>query len=438
MNISFFKRKKNLLFKIFIEFLFITLFGNLFLEKLNIMILLGLIFIPISYISGRYNNFKLNNTKDILKFIGKTLISGIITINIILFLAILLSNFKIFNIAYAHIIKLYCLYLLISVLVQFILNITISRYFLRKTKTWLIFKDTNINMLTFGDDYKTIEGSNYKYIFIDKLEIDILENTKDIEGIIFNRHPNLSKELQRIILKRDIKLITFQEWYSKFLFTIPVHTIYKNEFDQIQFDSNMNDVQFRFKRTLDIFFSIFLLIITLPLILISSLLIYIEDKGPIIYSQKRTGFKGEVFLIYKLRTMKVNAEKDGAQWSSRNDPRVTNIGKLLRKTRLDELPQLICVVLGQMSLIGPRPERPELEEQLKKEIKLYDLRFKVLPGLSGWAQVNYPDGSSIDDTKQKLSYDLFYIKNYSLMLDFLIFLKTIKLVMWAKGSTPKK
>jgi len=166
-------------------------------------------------------------------------------------------------------------------------------------------------------------------------------------------------------------------------------------------------------------------------------LIFIEDRGPIIYSQKRNGFGGKVFTIYKLRSMKTNAEKEGIQWSSKNDKRVTIIGFWLRKTRIDELPQLFSVLKGDMSLIGPRPERPEFDAMLSKEITNYKLRYLVRPGLSGWAQVNYPYGASIQDTKMKFSYDMYYIKNFSTFFDVLILLETIRLIFNFRGSHPK-
>ena len=180
-----------------------------------------------------------------------------------------------------------------------------------------------------------------------------------------------------------------------------------------------------------------ILFLSSPIILISSLLIYLEDNGPIFYSQERSGLNKKIIKIYKLRTMYKNAEKKGAQWSTKNDPRITKIGGFLRKTRLDELPQLVTVIKGDMSLIGPRPERPELEKRITKEVPNYDLKFKMIPGLSGWAQVNYPYGASINDTNIKLSYDIFYLFNKSLMVDLLILFKTIRLVFNAKGAIPK-
>ena len=133
-----------------------------------------------------------------------------------------------------------------------------------------------------------------------------------------------------------------------------------------------------------------------------------------------------------------DAEKNGIQWSSEKDKRITRIGKIIRSTRVDELPQLLSVIEGKMSLIGPRPERPKIDNLLREHLPNYDLRYSIKPGISGWSQVNYPYGSSIEDSKYKLSYDIYYIKNFSILLDCIIFFKTIRLVLNGKGSTPKK
>ena len=135
--------------------------------------------------------------------------------------------------------------------------------------------------------------------------------------------------------------------------------------------------------------------------------------------------------------MIVNAERDGPQWSKKNDPRITNFGKFLRKYRLDELPQLISVIKGEMSLIGPRPERPEIETLLKQKIPHYSIRYLVKPGISGWSQVNFHYGANLDDSINKLSYDIYYVKNFSLALDLVILFKTLKIIFQAKGSQPR-
>ena len=152
----------------------------------------------------------------------------------------------------------------------------------------------------------------------------------------------------------------------------------------------------------------------------------------------RNGYRGNSCKIWKLRTMRVNSETNGAQWAQRSDPRITSIGSFLRKMRVDELPQLIAVISGKMSLIGPRPERPEFDILLEKEIQNYKLRYLLKPGLSGWSQVNYPYGASIKDSSMKLSFDLYYLQNFSNLLDILILFKTIKLVFNLKGANPNK
>lgn len=195
--------------------------------------------------------------------------------------------------------------------------------------------------------------------------------------------------------------------------------------------------QSRLKRLGDIVVASSLLILTSPLVLVSALLIKFNDGGPVFYSQVRTGLNGKPFKIFKLRTMRIDAEQQGVQWSSRSDPRITKVGFVLRITRLDELPQLFCVLTGSMSLIGPRPERPEFDQQLSRKIAYYELRHLIRPGLSGWAQVNYPYGASVEDSANKLSYDLFYLKNFSFLLDLLILLKTIRLVFNAQGALPE-
>jgi len=195
--------------------------------------------------------------------------------------------------------------------------------------------------------------------------------------------------------------------------------------------------QVRLKRAGDVVVAMTLLLITSPLIVLSALLIKLSDKGPVFYSQVRTGLDGNPFRIWKLRTMRLDAEQQGAQWSSRSDPRITKVGSFLRITRLDELPQLWCVLTGSMSLIGPRPERPEFDLQLTHKIPFYELRHQIRPGLSGWAQVNYPYGASIEDSSNKLSYDLYYLKNFSFFLDLLILFKTIRLVFNAQGALPQ-
>jgi exopolysaccharide biosynthesis polyprenyl glycosylphosphotransferase len=190
----------------------------------------------------------------------------------------------------------------------------------------------------------------------------------------------------------------------------------------------------RLKRLGDLTLSALLLATSSPLLLLAALLIYLEDGGPVLYSQIRTGLYGDAFRIWKLRTMHPEAELKGAQWSQRNDPRITRVGTWLRRLRIDELPQLLGVISGDMSLIGPRPERPELDHNLEQRIPHYRVRHWIRPGLSGWAQVCFPYGASIHGSRMKLSYDIYYLRHFSIGLDFLILLKTIRLISHGKGA----
>ncbi len=188
------------------------------------------------------------------------------------------------------------------------------------------------------------------------------------------------------------------------------------------------------KRTLDVLFSLVLLIVGLPVWIIVALAVKMESKGPAIYKQDRVGQDGKTFTLYKFRSMYQNAEKlTGPMWADKNDPRITGTGWIIRKFHLDEVPQFINVLKGNMSLIGPRPERPYFVEQLSKEIPLYRRRLKVKPGITGWAQIKHTYDQSIDDVKIKLQYDLFYIENMSLRMDFKIALSTIVHMLSGKG-----
>ncbi|PYV65976.1 MAG: hypothetical protein DMG95_00265 [Acidobacteria bacterium] len=178
-----------------------------------------------------------------------------------------------------------------------------------------------------------------------------------------------------------------------------------------------------------------LLLIVLPILPFVILAIKLDSRGPVLYRQKRVGLAGKVFHCYKFRTMRQDAEADtGATWALDDDPRITKVGKFLRTTRLDELPQLWCVLKGDMSFVGPRPERPEFVEMLAKEIPFYTVRNAVRPGITGWAQVRYKYGNTIADAKEKLQYDLYYIKNMSPGLDMMIMFQTIKIVLIGRGA----
>jgi len=189
------------------------------------------------------------------------------------------------------------------------------------------------------------------------------------------------------------------------------------------------------RRILSTFISLIGLILTLPLLPLMMLAVRLDSEGPVFYTQTRVGKAGKLFKVVKFRTMRQDAEAaNGAQWAGDNDPRVTRVGKILRTTRLDEIPQMWCVLKGDMAFVGPRPERPEFIALLSKEIPFYGVRHMVRPGVTGWAQIKYKYGSTIEDAREKLQYDLFYIKNASIGLDLLIMFQTVKTVLLRRGA----
>ncbi|MCU0232167.1 MAG: TIGR03013 family PEP-CTERM/XrtA system glycosyltransferase [Acidobacteria bacterium] len=191
------------------------------------------------------------------------------------------------------------------------------------------------------------------------------------------------------------------------------------------------------KRTLDAVGATLMLVVGLPVMaaVVLGILVESRGRGPILFHQTRVGLGGRPFRLHKFRSMRADAEADGvARWATVGDPRVTRFGRFIRKTRLDELPQLLNVLRGEMSLVGPRPERPEFVADLAGRLRYYQERHRVKPGLTGWAQLNYQYGSSIDDAKKKLEYDLYYVKNASLFLDLVILLETVEIVLWGKGA----
>lgn len=210
----------------------------------------------------------------------------------------------------------------------------------------------------------------------------------------------------------------------------PSHVIFSDGFSQAVLKGST-------KRVLDVTVSLIMLVLALPAMLGVVLAILFEDglRAPVIYRQRRVGRGGEVFEVLKFRSMRPDAEANGvAQWAQTGDARVTRVGAVIRKLRLDELPQLINVLRGDMSFVGPRPERPEFVANLVEELPYYNLRHHVKPGITGWAQICYPYGASLHDSREKLEYDLYYLKNFSVFLDLTILLQTVQVVLWGKGS----
>ncbi len=253
----------------------------------------------------------------------------------------------------------------------------------------------------------------------------ILQNK--INLIIVPAHIKKNSKAARLIYKNlvlGIEVMDLAELYEKIFEKVPLA-----ELEEVWFLENLaksHKVYEFIKRPIEVFLATILSIILLPLAIIIGILVSITSKGPALFQQKRKGKNEQEFTIYKFRTMRVDAEKQGPQWAQPGDQRATWLGKILRRSHLDELPQLINIIRGDLSFVGPRPERPEFVAQLKKDVPYFELRLLVRPGITGWAQINYKYGASVEDAYEKLQYDVYYLKNRSLPLDFVILLRTIK------------
>lgn len=308
-------------------------------------------------------------------------------------------------------------------IIDFYLRIHIKRYFQKKG---ISRKIVIVNGREDALVQELKQNQNFGY--------EIIKETNDLnvnEIIILN--PDIvvinvieGKDFDKIytLITNNISVYTINNFYEEIFQKVPTEKIEK---DKVVDYLGKNKTIFNFtKRVSDIVLSIILIIVLSPIFLIIMILIKATSKGPILFPHKRITRNDIAFTIYKFRSMYLNSEKDGAVWTGdRKDPRITPVGRFLRRTHLDEIPQLINILKGDISFVGPRPERPEFIEKLKKDILYYDLRHSVKAGLTGWAQVNYKYGASTDDTREKLKYDFYYIKNRTFFFDILIILKTI-------------
>ncbi len=307
---------------------------------------------------------------------------------------------------------------------------------------FFILESLLINFIKSKQNQRFLWGSSIPIIEVKKYyNIDINENkinhdiNNNYDVVIYDYPPtdktNLKTLLPKIIsTKTPIDLITFIEENAE---RIPLR--YVDELWLLKNIRTYENIYDKLRRIFNIVFSFILLLILFFPAFMVALIHRITSKGPIFFIQERVGYKGKPFKLIKFRTMVQNAEKNGPQFASKDDPRITKIGRFMRKFRIDEVPQLINVLKGDMNLIGPRPERKEFIEMLEKQIPYYKLRLEIRPGLTGWAQVNYSyAGEKIEDHIKKLEYDLYYIKNRSLPLDILILFKTIKTVLLRKGT----
>ena len=302
-----------------------------------------------------------------------------------------------------------------------------------------------------GDELDVVRKENLREQERAPLQLQLIEhavaaeslheiNTTELAGIAIGEQAQLNERaLERLLALRrqGVSVIALVNWAEQVLQRVPPELFSNHWLAQAEgFELQPDRLGWRIKRLGDLLVATLLMVISAPVVALAAALIKLEDGGPVVFSQIRTGIYGEAFRLSKLRSMRTDAERHGARWASRGDPRITRVGYWLRRLRIDELPQLWNVIKGDMSLIGPRPERPEFEDELEAKIPHYRIRHWIRPGLSGWAQVCHPYGASVDDSRSKLSYDLYYLRNFSLPLDLLILLKTIRLVSRAAGSQP--
>lgn len=276
-----------------------------------------------------------------------------------------------------------------------------------------------------------------KYLGPSFMALDAARNTQATMIVLLPDAP-LDEEIAHELLEaklHGVMVVDIRSFYEHVVQRLPLSQINDEWLLQAEgFSLNTRGSLRRLKRALDVMISLCLLSLTAPITLLAALAVRLESPGPVIYRQTRVGLHEKEFTVYKFRSMRQDAEKNGAVWAAENDARVTRVGRLMRKTRIDELPQLWNVLKGDMSFIGPRPERMEFVKQLKKTIPYYGMRHTVKPGLTGWAQVSYPYGASEEDARHKLEYDLYYIKNLSILLDIRILLKTMGVVLFPAGA----
>ncbi|MEE9409067.1 MAG: sugar transferase [Polaribacter sp.] len=283
------------------------------------------------------------------------------------------------------------------------------------------------NINGFQDILSTKLSSSVKKGFISEVIVSKVGFSKEIIN-------SLNKDLI-LLFEKGVNIISFESFYEDITARVPKEYLDHNFYKYINFSKNNENRFYLFwVRFLDIlisFFGLTIFICIIPFLIIGNL---IGSRGPLFYTQERVGENGNLFKIYKLRSMIKNAEKNGAVWAEKNDSRITSFGKFLRNTRLDEVPQFFNILKGEMSIIGPRPERPNFVNDLEEKIPFYAIRHVVRPGLTGWAQVNYPYASTIEEQEIKLRYDLYYIKERNSFLDFKILIKTITTVLYFRGQ----
>jgi len=437
------KSRKGFIINFSIDFLliiiifFINKYFDFFSQESEIYcITFIIIWLIISYIFGRFHNYEKSKQYFFINIFLKTILLSFCSNLFTYIIFFLTRNTLIYSFEYSSGIYFLFLWSIIFSGANYLIKDRFTNN-LNKKEIWYFIGSKKV-CKNLSNKVLELNGKVELKHFNNKLNLRNLNKLK-ISGFCSDSFYRMSEDELKIFMNSkyvNTSIISIQRWCEIHLECISPELVSKTYILRGNFLIN-KAAYIRFKKIADILASIILLVLSSPVILLFSLMIYLEDQGSIFYSQKRIGLNGKPFTIFKLRSMKMDAEKKGPQWASQKDKRITYIGKIIRKTRIDELPQLLCVIKGEMSLIGPRPERKEFEDKLEKEIPNYKTRHLIKPGISGWAQVNYPYGASLKDAENKLSYDLFYIKNFSLFIDLIIFMRTIRLVANLRGSKPK-
>ena len=435
--------RRRLLVAVFLDiFLSVTLSSSLYRssfvaspEASALFFVLCITWLIISYVVGRYQGLNFTGPYGVSVLQGLFQTIFVLALSLLgSFLCIWLFKVNTGDLFYqAFLIPLLVYFGALSFLVQLLLAL------------WLRSRQSYANEWKYLGNLNTFKRLKYHLKWsrlpakLDLCSIEELQNSSNrclIVDDIISQPTSVLKQLLKLQHK-GCKILSKHEWCESILQRFPSEFLTEADLLRGDFLPSQGTFQTRLKRLGDLLLALLLLVLTSPIFFIACILIKIEDGGPVFYKQTRSGLEGKFFTIFKLRSMRVDAENNGAQWVKQADTRITNIGYILRRTRIDELPQLWCVFIGSMSLIGPRPERPEFDQKLTSKIPHYGLRNLMRPGLSGWAQVNYPYGASVNDAANKLSYDLYYMRNFSFWLDLLILFKTIKLVFRAQGSDPQ-
>lgn len=305
----------------------------------------------------------------------------------------------------------------------------------------------NRNILVIGnngqvEELKEIIANNEYYNLVGELSADRISDIseqikkKKVSKIIITEE-NVDSKLAIQILEEKLKgiqVFDYLSFYEKLEEKVPVKSIDEK---WILFGSGYDilykNFNIRIKRIVDIFAALCIGLVTVPIMIISALIVKMESKGPVFFKQSRIGLGNKPFMVYKFRSMKLHNEKEHSRYAEDNDDRITKFGNFMRKTRIDELPQLWNVLIGEMSFVGPRCEWDKLCKEYEKEIPFYNIRHSVKPGLTGWAQVRYPYGMGVEDALQKLTYDIYYIKHQNLAFDLIILFRTVKIVVFGRG-----